>query len=253
MDLGLENKFALVTGGSKGIGLAIAKILAAEGCNLHLASRTEADLAIAADDIRQSHNVGVEIHSCDLSQKAELDQLAANCADVDILVNNAGAIPRGGLADIDDDGLREAWELKLFGYINLSRHIYGNMKTRGSGVIANVIGSAAQNPSPGYIAGAMANVALQNFTIALGKESPEFGVRVVGVHPALTLTERYRRQLETAAERQLGDKNRWQELQTPMPFGRPTDAEEVANLVAFLVSEKASYTSGVVMNLTGGL
>lgn len=253
MDLGLENKSALVTGSSKGIGLAVAKVLAAEGCNLHLASRTKADLEAAADEIRKTHNVGIEIHACDLTNKAELDNLAKSCGTLDILINNAGSIPRGTLEQLDDEAWREAWELKLFGYINLSRHIYTQMKAQGSGVIANIIGGAARKPYPGYIAGSMANIALENFTIALGKESPEFGVRVVGIHPSSTQTERYENTYRKEAVQKWGDDRRWAELLPKLPFGRPTSPEEVANLVVFLSSERASYTSGVVMSVTSGL
>ncbi|NQV55356.1 MAG: SDR family NAD(P)-dependent oxidoreductase, partial [Rhodospirillales bacterium] len=121
MELGLNGKTALVTGGSKGIGFAVAEVLAAEGCHLHLAARTEADLTAAAEKIRGSHNVRVETHAADLSNNSDLEALAAACPGLDILVNNAGSIPRGTLAELGDAELRQAWELKLFGYINLTR------------------------------------------------------------------------------------------------------------------------------------
>ena len=97
MDLFLRDKSALVTGSSKGIGLAVAKSLAAEGCHLHLASRTESDLEAAASEIRDIFAVDVIHHVADLSRTQDQASLAANCKDVDILVNNAGAIPRGGI------------------------------------------------------------------------------------------------------------------------------------------------------------
>jgi len=253
MDLFLKDKWALVTGGSKGIGLAVARSLAAEGCHVHLASRTKSDLETAAANIRDDFSVNVDIHAVDLSRSQDQGSLAANCKDVDILVNNAGAIPRGGIEQIDDRTLREVWELKLFGYINLSRDFYTVMKARQSGVIMNVIGSAAVNPSYNYIAGAMANVALHNFTIALGKESVRHGVRVLGVHPGVTETERMISHHEGQAEMEVGDKSRWREFVPELPFDRATSAQEVADLVTFLVSGRASYTSGVMMNVTGGL
>ena len=253
MDLSLKGKNALITGASKGIGLAVANSLAAEGCHVKLASRTESNLNAAATEIRTSHGVKVEIHVADLSQSHDRDILATNSKDINILINNAGSIPRGGLEHIDDAQLREAWELKLFGYINLTRHIYSGMKARGSGVIVNVIGSAADNPTYDYIAGSMANVALANFTIALGKESQLHGVRVLAVHPSITGTDRMISHHKKLAEMQLGDQNRWREVLPPMPFGRPTEPKEVADLVTFLASDRASYTSGVTVSLTGGL
>ncbi|MEK9678317.1 MAG: short-chain dehydrogenase/reductase [Rhodospirillaceae bacterium] len=253
MDLGLKGKWALITGGSKGIGLAIAKVLAAEGCNLHLAARTEADLETVRDEITSGYGVEVEIHARNLAQPQDLQALASACPDVDILINNAGAIPQGTLEHLDDATLRESWELKLFGFINLTREIYPAMKKRGSGVIVNVIGGAAENPTSGYIAGAMANTALANFSKALGKESTFHGVRVVGIHPAMTRTERMDTIHRSLAEQTLGDPERWKEVIPKMPFERPTEPEEVANMVAFMASEKASYTSGVVYSVSGGV
>ena len=253
MNLDLNNKYALVTGGSKGIGLAVALSLAGEGCHVHLAARNEDALKAAAVNIRNKHGVEANIHLSDLSRSSDQTTLASDCRNVDILINNAGSIPRGGLEQIGDAQLREAWELKLYGYINLTRDIYAEMKARGSGVIVNVIGSAADNPSYDYIAGSMANVALANFTIALGKESQHHGVRIVAVHPSITRTDRMVRHHQQLAEMQLGDKSRWQELLPPMPFGRPTEPKEVADLVTFLASDRAGYTSGVVVNVSGGL
>jgi NAD(P)-dependent dehydrogenase (short-subunit alcohol dehydrogenase family) len=252
MELGLDGKTALITGGSQGIGLAVAHNLAAEGCHLHLAARTEADLAAAADHIRAASGVEVTVHAADLSQTPALEALGAACSGVDILINNAGAIPRGGLEDLDDAALRQTWELKLFGYINLTRIIYAAMKERGAGAIVNVIGGAAHIPRADNIAGTMANVALVNFTKALGKESTLHGVRVIGLHPGTTRTRRMETQYGFAAERRFGDATRWLDALPPLPFERPVEPEETADMVAFLVSERASYTSGVVFNVSGG-
>lgn len=253
MDLNLKDKTVLVTGASKGIGLAVARSLASEGCNLHLAARSKNLLKSATNKLSSDNKVSAHYHTVDLSSKADQEKLSHECHQIDILVNNAGSIPRGGLEDISDSVLRESWELKLFGYINLSRMFYEHMKKRGSGVIINVIGSAADNPSYNYIAGSVANIALANFTIALGKESQRFGVRVLAVHPSITRTERMVSQHETLAEKMYGDKARWNDVLPEMPFGRPTEPEEVADMVTFLASSRASYTSGVVFSLTGGL
>lgn len=253
MDLGLDGKTALVTGSSKGIGRAVADALAAEGCHLRLAARTETDLAAAADAIRGRHNVNVTIHPVDLSTSAGVDELGAACGDVDILINNAGAIPSARFSDLDEAAWRAAWDLKYFGYINLTRHIYGAMKERRAGVIVNVIGNAAGLPRPAYIAGGAANRGLGAFSVALGKESPEYGIRVVALHPGVTRTERQAVRYEARAAEELGDASRWAELLPPLPFGRPTEPEEVADFVIFLASDRCGYTSGVEIDNTPSL
>ena len=147
MDLHLRGKTALVTGASKGIGLACARQLAEEGCHLHLASRTKADLERAKEVIQARHNVSVTIHAVDISNGDAARALAAACADIDILVNNAGAIPAGDLQAIDEARWRQAWDLKVFGYVNMCRAVYPAMKARGGGVIVNVLGVAVERPT----------------------------------------------------------------------------------------------------------
>ena len=148
MDLELEGKSALITGGSKGIGLATERAFAAEGVSLHLAARSTGDLESARDDIGRKFGVPVSVHAVDLTQGDTERELAETCSNVDILVNNAGAIPGGTLEDIDEDVWRQAWDLKLFGYINLMRAMYSGMKANGRGVIINVCGTAGnQKPS----------------------------------------------------------------------------------------------------------
>src|SRR5947199_3439848 len=179
MDLGLKGKSVLVTGGSKGIGLACAKAFAAEGCRLHLASRDKDRLAQAARTL----GADVKIHPADLRDAAALKKLAADCADVDILVNNAGDIPGGTLEALDEAKWRHAWELKVFGFINLTRELYPRMKARKSGVIVNVIGMAGESHPFEYICGAAANAGLAAFTKAMGTGPREHGVRLFGLHP----------------------------------------------------------------------
>jgi NAD(P)-dependent dehydrogenase (short-subunit alcohol dehydrogenase family) len=246
MDLQLSGKTVLVTGGSKGIGLACARSFADEGCKLHLASRDSARL----EQAKKSLKGGATVHALDLRDGAALAKLAAACGDVDILVNNAGDIPGGTIDAIDEEKWRHAWELKVFGYINLTRAIFARMKARGSGVIVNVIGMAAENPSFEYICGATANAGLAAFTKALGKGSPDHGVRVVGVHPPSTRTDRILTVMKGAAKAKFGDENRYEELMGKGGmFGRMIEPEQVGDTVAFLASPRAGQLSGVVLNL----
>ena len=131
VDLQLEGKSVLVTGGSKGIGLACTRTFVQEGCRVHLASRDRERLEQASSEL----GAAATIHPADLRDANALQALAQACGEVDILVNNAGDIPGGTLESVDDAKWRHAWELKVFGYINLTRVLFGRMKTRGSGVI----------------------------------------------------------------------------------------------------------------------
>ena len=250
MDLRLRGKTVLVTGASKGIGLACARLLAEEGCTLHLTARTEADLAKAKADIQARHNVPVAIHPMDLGQRGAPEALAKAVGDIDILVNNAGAIPGGDLLSIDEERWREAWDLKVFGYINLCRAIYAQFKAKGRGVIVNVIGAAGEKPNYGYIAGTAGNASLMAFSRGLGGVSVRDGIRVVGLNPGAIRTERMITLARIRAKDKFGDEERWQEMiQSNPPPGEP---EDIADMVAFLASDRARNVSGTIVTVDGG-
>jgi len=252
MDLGLTGRTALVTGASKGIGRAIAEGLAAEGVHLHLAARTKTDLDATADAIRARWNVNVTAHPADLSDGDTCRQLAASAGDIDILMNNAGAIPGGDILAIDEARWREAWDLKVFGYVNLARAVYPAMKARGGGVIVNIIGLGGEMMDGGYIAGAAGNASLMAFSRALGSKSFDEKVRVVGINPGMVATGRMRTLLETRAEREFSDRSRWQEYLKHLPQGRAAEPREIADAAVFLASDRASYISGTVLSIDGG-
>jgi 3-oxoacyl-[acyl-carrier protein] reductase len=252
MDLHLKGRSALITGGSRGIGYGIAELFAAEGCNLHLAARSAADLDAARKKIAAASSVDVKTYALDLSSGENAVKLAREAGPVDILINNAGAIPQGTITDLDDKTWRAAWDLKVFGFINLAREIYRDMCDRKRGVIINVIGTAGARPTAGYLAGSMANSALMTMSCALGADSTRYGVRVMGVNPTATATDRGVARWRNQAQKELGDPERWREMTRSFPFGRPASVEEVANVVVFLASDRASYMSGSVVNVDGG-
>src|SRR5215470_15891052 len=164
MDLQLAGKTALITGGSKGIGRATAHVLAQEGCNVIIVSRSAEALADAKTTIVQKANVRVDTVAADLSDSKNVDRLAREFPDIDILVNNAGAIPGGSLLDVSEETWRRAWDLKVFGYVNMCRAFYALMKARQRGVIINVVGNAADTHDPEYICGVAGNAALTAFS-----------------------------------------------------------------------------------------
>ena len=251
MDLHLSGKRALITGGSKGIGAASAQVLAEEGCDLLLVARDGAALAAMATGLRARHQVHVETLAADLSQQAEVERVAGLAGPVDVLVNNAGAIPPGNLLTVNDGAWRAAWDLKVFGFISLTRALYPALKSRG-GVVVNVIGAAGEQFDPNYIAGSAGNAALMAFTRALGRAAPVDGMRVVGINPGPVATDRLMTLLRARAERELGDAGRWQELTRSMAFGRPAEPGEIAAAVAFLASPRSGYTSGTILTINGG-
>ncbi len=254
MDLGLRDKRALVTGASKGIGRAVADALAAEGCHLALVARDADVLRAAADEIRARANVNVETRAADLSTSDGQRTVVAAFPDVDLVINNAGSNPAGEIDQIDEETWRSSWDLKVFGYINLCRAYFANMKARGDGVIVNIIGAAGERMNASYILGSSGNVALMGLTRALGARAPDVGVRVVGVNPGLTATERAQQMLRTWSEQKFGTPERTDEVLAEMnlPFGRMGEPTEVADLVAFLASPRAAYISGTIVTIDGG-
>ncbi len=253
MDLELAGKSALVTGASKGIGLAVARKLASEGCDLHLNARTAADLEAARSDIISLSNVRVDCHPVDLSVPQNVYDLARACRGVDILINNAGAVPSGPLEEATDEKWREGFDLKIFATVNLTREIYLQMKARGDGVIINVIGNCGERPDPEIIIGTIANSGLMGFTRALGAASVKHGVRVVGINPGPTATERLVLLMRKKAEDRFGDGERWRELLAPLPMGRAGEPDEIADLTVFAASPRASYISGTIMTADGSV
>jgi NAD(P)-dependent dehydrogenase (short-subunit alcohol dehydrogenase family) len=252
MNIDLKGKSVLITGASKGIGFVIAEHMAAEGCNLHLAARDDKAMKELAERLTREHDVTARVHRCDLGQKSEVEALGKTCANVDILVNNAGDIPPGTLAEIDGDTWRKAWDVKVYGYVDLTRIIYPHMCARKSGVIINIVGAAARSPNHRYIAGCMANIALNMFTQCLGGESMRHGVRVVAINPGPTVPGRHLPHVMARAKRLLGDESRWPELHAKLPAGRAGKASEIAEAVIYLASDRASFVSGTALDIDGG-
>ncbi len=248
MDMYLAGKRVLITGASLGIGLATASLFAEEGCDLVLIARDEARLNQAAASIVERYRVPVTVLAADLSTGSGIAKVVAEAGAVDILVNNAGSIPPGDLLQVEDSKWRQAWDLKVFGYINLTRELYPTLKGT-KGVVVNVIGTSGERAEPNYIAGSAGNAALMAFTRGLGSNSPRDGVRVVGVNPGPVATTRIEMLLRAGAKRTLNDESRWQERYSTMPFGRAATPEEIANAIVFLASPRSSYTSGTILTI----
>ncbi len=189
----------------------------------------------------------------DLSSDAAMRDLAGRVGEIDVLVNNAGDIPSGPLEAVDDAAWRHGFDLKVFGYISLTRLYWEQMKARRAGVILNDIGNSGENFDARYIAGSTGNASLMAFTRALGGVSLDHGVRVVGINPGPVATDRMIKLMQRRAKDSFGDEGRWQELFANYPGGRPATAEEIADLMLFLASPRAGYISGTIVTIDGGI
>ncbi len=253
MEMNLRGKTVLVTGASKGIGLATARLFASEGCRLSITARNLPRLEQVAEELRGAYRADVQCIPADLSQQEDVVRLGESSRDVDILVNNAGGIPRGTIEEVDVPVWKRSWDLKVFGYIGLTRIVFPAMCARGSGTIVNVIGSAGERPDPNYVAGCMANAALNMMVECLGGESVKHGVRVVAVNPGPVMTERFMEGLLWRAKKRFNNPERWPEiLEKDLPIKRAGTPEEVAGMVVFLASGHASYISGASIRIDAG-
>lgn len=249
MSSSLRGKVALITGGSKGIGLAIAQALASHGCSLRLVARDLTSLQEAQRDITQEHDVEVLVQAEDLSLPERAMALGEAFPETDILVNCAGAIARGSLMEIDPAAFRTAFDGKVMSTIMLTRALYPHMCERNAGTILNIIGIAGEKLNPKSIGTTTANAALIAFTKALGAESVDHGVRVVGINPGLIRTGRTAGLLNPQSEK---DRAAYSALLGNLPYGRMGEPDEVANVAVFLASDAATYISGEVISVDAG-
>jgi 3-oxoacyl-[acyl-carrier protein] reductase len=252
MDLKLTGRTALITGASKGIGLGIAQWFAREGVNLCLVARSGDLLTKEAEAIRKSSQVNVQTLAADLSDSAAREKVFKTFPDVDILINNAGAIPGGAIEDVDEKAWRVGWDLKVFGYVGMTRHYIARMKEKRRGVIINICGAGGERLTYSYIAGAAGNASLMAFSRAMGGTTPSFGVRVLAINPGPVATDR-QEYLARLRAKKAGDESKWKDAYAKMPFGRPATVDEVAATAVFMASDLSGYTSGTVVTIDGGL
>jgi NAD(P)-dependent dehydrogenase (short-subunit alcohol dehydrogenase family) len=254
VDLELRDKVALVTGGSRGIGLATAQRLAAEGARVAIAARERAALDEAAAAIGSAGKPPLVLVA-DCTRPADVARMVAavhgELGGLDVLVNSVGA-PRGGhFLDLGEPEWEESLASKLMGEVRCCRAALPMLRIR-HGVIVNVIGHRGKQPDALALPASVTNAGLVNFTVGLAQAEAPRGVRVVGVSPGPVDTRRIHGVFETEArltgEHVAAVRDRWI---AHVPLGRIARAEEVADVIAFLASPRASYVSGTVVQVDG--
>jgi len=256
MELDLSGKVAIVTGGSKGIGRAAVLGFIKEGASVVVCARGREALDETVAAVGASGRERIAAVAADLTDPAALrkviDRTLTEFGRIDILVNNAGSARPGDFQKISDADWKLDFELKFFGYVRMAREAMARMAERKTGVVVNVIGTGGLVPSAGYMVGGAANAALNHFTKALAGEGAKHGIRVVGINPGPILTERLELFLKQRA-REAGGAHSAEEIMRRMtPLGRPGKAEEVADLILFLASQRAAFIHGANITIDGG-
>jgi 3-oxoacyl-[acyl-carrier protein] reductase len=255
MELGLKGRTALVTGGSEGIGMAIARKLAEEGVSVAICARTEAKLRATAADIAQATGMDVVPIPADLRSLAGcqgvVERAAERLGGLDVLVNNAGASAFGAFVDLPDEAFVDAIDGKLLGYIRCAKAVIPHMRRRGGGNIVNITGTT-QQAVPLHTPGSACNAAIRMFSKELSMELGPLRIRVNSVAPGRIQTARADRLLETTAAVQGTTPDALlAQLVQAIPSGRVGTIDDVADLVCFLVSDRASYVNGAALVVDG--
>lgn len=251
MELGLNGKVVLVTGGSKGIGLACAQAFAAEGARVAICSRAQANLDGVLTTIPEAFGIAADLTDARAAE-AMIATVEGRLGPIDVLVNSAGAAKRTPPGELEPKVWHSAMDAKYFSYIHAIDPVVKRMAARGQGVIVNIIGVGGKVASPVHLAGGAANAALMLVTAGLATAYASQGVRVVGVSPGLTETDRVAEGLHSDA-RLAGislDDARRRGIER-IPLGRMASPTEVANVVVFLASDKASYVTGHTIVMDG--
>ncbi len=258
MDLRLKGKTALVTGGSEGIGKAVALGLAREGVDVAICARSAETLNKAAQEIAKETGRKIYAIPADLTKDADAKNFVLKGAEllggrVDIMVNNAGSAPGGIIENLTEADWAQALQLKFMGYVRCTRYVLPIMRKQGGGRFVNVIGNDGVKASYWEIAPGAANAAGQNLFLSLAGQYGKDNISFVSVNPGPVMTERLTRLMKTAAhDMGLSLEAMLKDMDNSIPMGRAATTEEVADAVVMLASPRLHYLTGTMFEIDGG-
>lgn len=257
MDLGLAGKGALVVGANGGIGSAVCRSLVREGiARLALGVRTPANGDALAEELRRDSDVELAVVECDLEEPAAPERAVAAAGElgpVDIVSLCAGSYPNGGLWDVDDEDWERGMTTKLMGAARLMRGAIPAMAERGWGRVVIVGGMRGRLPNSAAVIGGVVNVGIANLVSAVTKEVAGKGVTVNSVDPAHVMTPRWAKRMDAMREKEgLTEEEVVAKVRSSAPIKSMIPAEDVADLIVYLASERASYITGSSMVIDGG-
>jgi len=256
MELGLTDRVALVTGGSKGIGRASALALAREGAHVAICARGQEMLEQAAEEITRQTEREVLPVVADMTRDEDARRFVETAVQhfgrLDIMVNNAGGSPGGSHENLTDDHWMQSLNLKFMGYVRTVRYAVPYMKERRWGRVVNVIGNDGTKPIYFEVTPGAANAAGINFTLAIAEELAPFGITVNAINPGPVDTDRWWGLVATLAkEKGISEEEAQQRAVRSIPMGRLCTSQEVADMVVFLASERATFVTGSCISMDG--
>jgi len=252
MDLGLRGLGVLITGGSKGIGLACARAFLDEGAKVAIVSRSRANLDQAAGQLPKAATIVADLTRIEDARNMAREAERVLGA-VDVLINSAGAARRYPPEELDAAAWHAAMDAKYFTYIHAMDAVLPAMRARKRGAVVNIIGMGGKVATPIHLPGGAANAALMLASVGLAAVHGKHGVRINAINPGATMTERIREALELEARsRGVSSEKVLEEGQARVPLGRYADPMDVARVALFLASNQAAYVTGAILPMDGG-
>jgi NAD(P)-dependent dehydrogenase (short-subunit alcohol dehydrogenase family) len=253
MELGLKNRSVLITGGSKGIGLACARAFLDEGARVAIVSRERGNLDRAAAQLGKITLIAADLSRAEDAQRMAREAEAA-IGPIDVLVNSAGAAKRYPPEELNAQAWHAAMDAKYFTYIHAMDAVLPSMRDRKRGNVVNIIGTGGKVASPIHLPGGAANSALMLASVGLASVYGQFGVRINAINPGATITDRIREALEIEAKAKGATVEQVLEQgQARVPLRRYADPKDIASVTLFLASDQAAYVTGVVIPMDGGI